>query len=109
MQVKLAGERGRAAISCWCDIIPAAAGRNNPTGINPRAHCRYIQLVSMGISFRVLCGIDGDASKVAPIDKLSVVLVALFAVVFPRERPGAWEWTGILLIGAGVVVLALKR
>jgi bacterial/archaeal transporter family protein len=51
----------------------------------------------------------GDASKVAPIDKLSVVLVALFAVVFLGERPVAREWLGILLVGAGVVVLALKR
>jgi transporter family protein len=51
----------------------------------------------------------GDASKVAPIDKLSVVLVALFAVVFLGERPDAREWLGISLVAAGVVVLALKR
>ncbi len=51
----------------------------------------------------------GDASKVAPIDKLSVVLVAVFAVIFLGERPGAREWLGIGLVGAGVVVLALKR
>ena len=51
----------------------------------------------------------GDASKVAPIDKLSVVLVAVFAVVFLGERPAGREWLGILLVGAGVVVLALKR
>jgi transporter family protein len=46
---------------------------------------------------------------VAPIDKLSVVLVALFAVVFLGERPVAREWLGIVLVAAGVVVLALKR
>jgi bacterial/archaeal transporter family protein len=51
----------------------------------------------------------GDASKVAPIDKLSVVLVALFAVVFLGERPAGREWLGISLVAAGVVVLALKR
>jgi transporter family protein len=51
----------------------------------------------------------GDASKVAPIDKLSLVLVALFAVVFLGERPVAREWLGILLVSAGVLVLALKR
>jgi bacterial/archaeal transporter family protein len=51
----------------------------------------------------------GDASKVAPIDKLSVVLVALFAVIFLGERPVAREWLGIGLVAAGVVVLALKR
>jgi len=51
----------------------------------------------------------GDASKVAPIDKLSLLLVALFAVLFLGERPVAREWLGILLIGGGVIILALKR
>ena len=51
----------------------------------------------------------GDASKVAPVDKLSLVLVAVFAVLFLDERPSIREWTGILMIGAGVLVLALKR
>jgi transporter family protein len=51
----------------------------------------------------------GEASKVAPIDKLSVVLVALFAVLFLHERPSVREWAGILMVGAGVLVLALRR
>ena len=51
----------------------------------------------------------GEASKVAPVDKLSVVLVAVFAVLFLHERPSVREWTGILMVGAGVLVLALKR
>jgi transporter family protein len=51
----------------------------------------------------------GEASKVAPVDKLSVVLVALFAVMFLGERPSLREWTGILMVGGGVLVLALKR
>jgi transporter family protein len=51
----------------------------------------------------------GDASKVAPIDKLSVLLVAVFATVFLNERPTSREWLGILMIGAGVIVLGLKR
>ncbi|MEN6623292.1 MAG: EamA family transporter [Smithella sp.] len=51
----------------------------------------------------------GEASKVAPVDKLSLVLVAIFAFIFLGERPNIREWTGILLVGAGVVILALKR
>jgi transporter family protein len=51
----------------------------------------------------------GDASKVAPVDKLSLLLVAVFAFVFLHERPSAREWSGILLVGAGVLVLAWKR
>jgi transporter family protein len=51
----------------------------------------------------------GAASKVAPVDKLSLLLVAIFAFIFLHERPSAREWTGILLVGAGVLVLAFKR
>lgn len=51
----------------------------------------------------------GPATLVAPIDKLSVVLVALFAFVFLGERPSGSNWLGIGLIAAGAVVLALKR
>jgi transporter family protein len=51
----------------------------------------------------------GDASKVAPVDKLSLLLVAVFAFVFLHERPSAREWTGILMVGAGVLVLAFKK
>src|SRR3989454_651259 len=47
----------------------------------------------------------GDASKVAPVDKLSVVLVAVFAVMFLGERPGLREWLGIGLVGGGVLLL----
>ena len=51
----------------------------------------------------------GPAVNVAPVDKLSVVLVALFAVVFLGERPALRDWLGITLVAAGVVLLALKR
>ncbi len=51
----------------------------------------------------------GAASLVAPVDKLSVVLVAIFAVVFLGERPALREWLGIGLIAAGVLLLALKK
>ncbi|SSY80974.1 EamA family transporter [Alysiella crassa] len=51
----------------------------------------------------------GDASQVAPIDKLSLVLVTLFAVVFLGERPSGQDWLGIGLVAAGVLVLAFKR
>lgn len=50
----------------------------------------------------------GDASKVAPVDKLSLLLVAVFAVAFLGERPSLREWSGIALVGVGVLVLSLK-
>ena len=51
----------------------------------------------------------GDASKVAPVDKLSLVLVAIFAFTFLGERPSLREWTGIAMVAGGVLVLAIKR
>ncbi|MBE2234126.1 MAG: EamA family transporter [Anaerolinea sp.] len=51
----------------------------------------------------------GEASKVAPVDKFSLVLVAIFAFIFLHERPSAREWVGILMVGSGVLILALKR
>ena len=51
----------------------------------------------------------GDASRVAPVDKFSLVLVAVFAFVFLGERPSWREWLGIALVATGVIVLAMRR
>mgnify|MGYP003644429276 CR=1 FL=1 len=51
----------------------------------------------------------GDASKVAPVDKFSLVLVAIFAFTFLGERPSAREWAGIAMVASGVLILAFKR
>jgi bacterial/archaeal transporter family protein len=51
----------------------------------------------------------GEAYQVAPVDKLSVVLVVLMAFVFLGERPAGKDWLGVGLICAGVVLLAVKR
>lgn len=50
----------------------------------------------------------GDAARVAPIDKLSVVLVAVFGVVFLREQLSLPNWLGVSLIAAGAVLVAYK-
>lgn len=50
----------------------------------------------------------GDAAKVAPIDKLSLVLVAIFAFVFLGERPNLYGWVGIALVSLGVLLIAIK-
>ena len=51
----------------------------------------------------------GDAAKVAPVDKLSLVLVAIFACAFLGERPSTREWAGIAMVASGVLVLAFRR
>jgi transporter family protein len=51
----------------------------------------------------------GQAYQVAPVDKLSVVIVVVLAWLFLGERPAAKDWLGIVLISGGVLLLALKR
>ena len=74
-----------------------------------------------GVAFLVLSGIatglswlcyyralqTGPASRVAPIDKLSVVLVVLFAVPFLGERLTWKVGLGSILVTAGAVLMAL--
>jgi transporter family protein len=50
----------------------------------------------------------GDAARVAPIDKLSVVLVALFGTLFLREHLTGPNWLGVALIAGGAVLIAYK-
>jgi transporter family protein len=48
----------------------------------------------------------GEASRVAPVDKLSVVLVAVFGAALLGEHLAPHHWAGVLLIGAGAALLA---
>ena len=50
----------------------------------------------------------GQAAQVAPIDKLSVVLVAIFGVVFLGERLTTPNWIGVALIACGAVLVAYR-
>lgn len=50
----------------------------------------------------------GDAARVAPVDKLSVAFVILFAVIFLGERLSGYSALGVALIVAGAVLVVLK-
>ena len=91
----------------------AATGQfQSPGSVSSRT---YVFLVLSGLAtgatwicyFRALK--LGDASRVAPIDKLSVVLVAVFAFLFLGERPSGLNWLGIVLIAAGAVLIGYRR
>ncbi|WP_216644717.1 hypothetical protein [Candidatus Thiodictyon syntrophicum] len=56
-----------------------------------------------------MTAIVGEASQVAPVDKWSLGLVAIFAVNFLGERPTLRYWGGIGMVAGGVLLLALKR
>ena len=83
-----------------------------------------IEAISVrGLGFVVLSGIAtgaswlcyfralklGDAAQVAPLDKLSVVLVAIFAVIFLGEKLAMREIIGIALIAFGAFLVATGR
>jgi transporter family protein len=48
----------------------------------------------------------GDAARVAPIDKLSVVMVAILGVAVLGERLSFPNWAGVVLIAVGAVLVA---
>jgi transporter family protein len=90
-------------------ILVATRQWQAPDSISGRS---YLFLVLSGLAtgaswvcyFRALK--LGDAARVAPIDKLSVVLVALFGVIFLGEQLSGANWLGVLLIAAGAVLVA---
>ncbi|HRD27093.1 MAG TPA: EamA family transporter [Caulobacter sp.] len=51
----------------------------------------------------------GPAAQVAPIDKLSIVLVAIFATLFLGEKLTGKNWLGVALIALGAILVATKR
>lgn len=99
-------------ILCVVAALLLATGQwQSPGAVSGRS---YVFLVLSGIAtgaswlcyFRALK--LGDAARVAPVDKLSVVMVALFATVFLGERLSLANWCGVALIAAGAVLVALR-
>lgn len=92
-------------------ILLATGQFQNPGSVSGRT---YLFLLLSGLAtgaswicyFRALK--IGEAAKVAPIDKLSVVLVAVFGVIFLGERLTAPNWFGVALIAAGAVLVAYR-
>jgi bacterial/archaeal transporter family protein len=93
-------------------VLLLATGQFATSGpISPRTWT-FLILSGLGTGASWLCYFRalklGPASMVAPIDKLSVVFVALFAFAFLGERPSATGWMGIGLIAAGAAIIAIK-
>jgi transporter family protein len=94
-------------------LILLATGEIRHSGPIPIRSWIFLVLSGLATGASWLCYFRalklGPATLVAPIDKLSVVLVALFGVIFLGERPSLNGWIGIALIAAGAVVIAIKR
>jgi transporter family protein len=92
-------------------ILLATGQLSHPGSISTKTWL-FLLLSGLGTGASWLCYFRalklGPATLVAPIDKLSVVLVALFGVAFLGERPSLNGWIGIALISAGAVLIVLK-
>ncbi len=87
-------------------------GEWRPLGeIGPRTYV-FLALSGLATGGSWLCYFRalqlGDAARVAPIDKLSVVLVALFGVAFLGEKLSLANWLGVALIAAGATLVAYR-
>lgn len=97
-------------IFAWWIVVLTQKGTELATF--PRKTWLYLVLSGLATGLSWLCYFRalqlGDASRVAPIDKLSVVFVLVLAAVFLGE-PLTWKsGLGGGLIAAGAIVLALK-
>jgi bacterial/archaeal transporter family protein len=79
--------------------------------ISPRTYL-FLGLSGLGTGASWLCYFRalqlGPAARVAPVDKLSVVLVALFGALFLSEKLSGANWLGICLITAGALLVAWR-
>ena len=84
---------------------------SNPTAL-PARTLVFLALSALATGASWVCYFRalqiGRASQVAPVDRLSLVLVALFAVAFLGERPALQDWVGIGLVTAGVLALTIR-
>jgi len=91
-------------------IVYATRQFQDPTEISGRTYL-FLLLSGLGTGASWLCYFRslklGNAAQVAPIDKLSVVLVALFGVTFLGERLTALNWLGVAFVAAGAILVAI--
>jgi bacterial/archaeal transporter family protein len=91
-------------------ILIATGGYENPSSV-PGKTWLFLLLSGLATGASWLCYFRalkiGQAAQVAPIDKLSVVLVAIFGVVFLGEKLSTLNVLGVAMIGAGAILVAL--
>src|SRR6202046_2743512 len=92
-------------------IVYATRQFQNPADISARTYL-FLALSGLGTRASWLCYFRalelGNAAQVAPIDKLSVVLVAIFGVLFLGEKLSTVNWLGVALVAAGAILVAVR-
>lgn len=103
--------RTLVVVAALCGILSLMGDWQSPSSIPTRTYV-FLVLSGLGTGASWLCYFHalklGDAARVAPIDKLSVVMVAIFGVTFLGERLSLVNWVGVALIAAGAVLVALS-
>ena len=92
-------------------ILYATGQFQSPGKIAPRTYL-FLTLSGLATGASWICYFRalkiGEAAKVAPIDKLSVVLVAIFGVIFLGEKLSGPNWLGVALIAVGAILVAYR-
>jgi transporter family protein len=92
--------------------VVVAGGDLRPWPALPRRSLVFLGLSGLATGVSWLCWFRalqlGPVSRVAPIDKLSVVLVAALGVTLLGESLDPRQWLGVALMGVGAVLLALQ-
>jgi len=98
-------------LACLAALLGITDQWSDPRKIAPRSYM-FLALSGLATGASWLCYFRalklGDAGRVAPIDKLSVVLVAIFGVMFLGERLSGANWLGVALIALGAVLVATR-
>jgi len=93
-------------------LILTVSGQWQSLGTVPGRSYTFLALSGLATGGSWLCYFRalqlGDAAKVAPVDKLSVILVAVFATMFLGEKLSGANWLGILMVGAGTILIAYR-
>lgn len=91
-------------------FLSVSGQMQNPAGIGGRTYL-FLVLSGLGTGLSWLCYFRalqlGQAAQVAPVDKLSVVFVAIFASLVLGESLTVTGWIGVALVALGAVLLAL--
>jgi bacterial/archaeal transporter family protein len=91
-------------------IVYVTGQFQHPGAISNRTYV-FLVLSGLGTGASWLCYFRalklGNAGQVAPVDKMSVVLVAIFGVLFLGEQLSLLNWIGVTLITVGAVLVAI--
>lgn len=99
-------------VICALALILRITGHwQNPRTVSAKTYA-FLTLSGLATGCSWLCYFRalqlGSAARVAPLDKLSVVLVAVFGAIFLGERLSLLGWLGVGLIGLGAILVAVS-